>query len=94
MRLEDGMLLVGWQVGDKLADMVDAAERAAIEATIKATRGNQSAAARMLGINRKTLRDRLTRYHLARRKAQQLDMFERDRFFARTQAIKTAEPRP
>ena len=51
---------------------LDAIERAAIEETLRRTRGNISQAARMLGLSRGALRNKLTRYridthHFARR---------------------------
>jgi DNA-binding NtrC family response regulator len=51
---------------------LDAIERAAIEETLRRTRGNVSQAARMLGLSRGALRNKLTRHrintrHFARR---------------------------
>lgn len=39
-------------------------EKPLIEATLHRTRGNQSYAAKILGINRGTLRSKMQRYHL------------------------------
>jgi two-component system response regulator AtoC len=51
--------------GETLRGQLEALERAVIARTMTAARGNQSEAARRLGISRNTLTDRLRRYGLA-----------------------------
>ncbi len=50
--------------GDLYDQLVAQMERPLFELMMKATRGNQLRAARILGINRNTLRERLRRYSL------------------------------
>jgi two-component system response regulator AtoC len=48
-----------------LREQLDALERSVIARTMTAVRGNQSEAARRLGISRNTLTERLRRYEIA-----------------------------
>ena len=48
-----------------LREQLDALERSVIARTMTAARGNQSEAARRLGISRNTLTERLRRYDIA-----------------------------
>jgi len=52
------------EVTDPHARLLEAAEREIITQAIRVTHGNQLQAARLLGISRLTLRDRLTEYNL------------------------------
>ncbi|MDP6560879.1 MAG: helix-turn-helix domain-containing protein, partial [Candidatus Binatia bacterium] len=44
--------------------VIERVERPLIELTLRATRGNQIRAAHMLGINRNTLRKKITELHI------------------------------
>ena len=63
--VEDEPAAEGANGSHTLREQLDALERSVIARTMTAVRGNQSEAARRLGISRNTLTERLRRYEIA-----------------------------